>query len=413
MKIAVIDHVGNHGGGSRVVRLLLPALMKLDPELEMTYYGNPAAIRREGIESEFAAAGIRVLALDSLRLRNSPILGSGYLKRAIELIQTQLFSKFPWLPVRLSGNVTREISCRVKGYDIAFYPWPFLLKFPELSCPSVGLFHDFNYKYYFGGSFVFSPSQRAQLEEEMPAWLERSIPVVSTKFMATELQSFYPTVTRPPHVVHLAPLSVNQVDRTQAREAVRQFGITTQYLLYPTHLCSHKNIGPLIAAFALLRQQGRELALVLTGAGTDEVRGYANAFGVRLDKQCGEVRGLGYVTNHQMDCLIQCAAVMVSSSLYEAGNGPGLDGWGRGIPVAMSNIPAFLEHIHVSGVKAKVFDPRSPEDIADKIASILDNPERARADAASSLEALGRLTWEQTAEAYLKVFKNAVHHTAG
>lgn len=412
MKIAVIDHVGNHGGGSRVVRLLLPALMKLDPQLEMTYYGNPASIRREGIECEFAAAGIRVLALESLRLRNSPLLGSGYLRRAIELVQARLLSKFSWLPFRLSGNVTQEIGFCIKGYDLAFYPWPFLLKFPEVSCPSVGLFHDFNFKYYFGGAFVFSSSQRSQLEEEMPVWLANSTAVVSTKFMATELESFYPAA-RKPHVVHLAPLSVNQVDRAQAKEVVHQFGIATQYLLYPTHLCSHKNIGPLIAAFALLRRQGRELALVLTGAGTDEVRGYANEYGVRLDKHRGDVHGLGYVTNHQMDCLIQCAAVMVSPSLYEAGNGPGLDGWGRGVPVAMSNIPAFLEHIHVSGVKAKVFDPRSPEDIANKIASILDNPDQAQADAESSLAALRRLTWEQTARAYLKVFKSALHQTVG
>ena len=47
MKIAVIDHIGNYGGGSRVVRSLLPALKLLDPDLEITYFGNPTAIRRE------------------------------------------------------------------------------------------------------------------------------------------------------------------------------------------------------------------------------------------------------------------------------------------------------------------------------------------------------------------------------
>lgn len=412
MKIAVIDHVGNHGGGSRVVRALLPALKQLDPDLELTYFGNPEAIQRENSAVEFAALDIHVRELKSLLLRNGPVFTSVYVRRAIQLVQARWLSGQSWLPVVLSGNVSKEIATRVKGFDLAFYPWPFMLEFPKLDCPTVGIFHDFNYKYYFGGSFVFSPAQRAQLEHEMPVWLANATPVVSTNFMASELAYFYPEAAHKTKVVHLAPMGgVDLIEPRQAQEVVAQLGIHTPYVLYPTHLCSHKNLGPLIAAMAVLREQGRQLKLVLTGAGTEAISGSASSIGVRLDNNGENVRGLGYVSNFQMDSLIQCAQVVVSPSLYEAGNGPGLDGWGRGTPVAMSNIPAFLEHLEVFDVRAQVFDPRSPQDIAQKIAFILDNEQVARADAEHSLKALNRLTWKHTAEAYLNIFRNVVKNS--
>jgi glycosyltransferase involved in cell wall biosynthesis len=109
-----------------------------------------------------------------------------------------------------------------------------------------------------------------------------------------------------------------------------------------------------------------------------------------------------------MDALIRCASAVVSSSLYEAGNGPGLDAWARGIPVAMSGIPPFVEHVEVQGVRAKIFDPRDPLDIAEKIGEILSDPERAREDAQESLRRIREVTWERTAEQYLSVFERAV-----
>jgi glycosyltransferase involved in cell wall biosynthesis len=108
-----------------------------------------------------------------------------------------------------------------------------------------------------------------------------------------------------------------------------------------------------------------------------------------------------------MDALIQCARVVVSSSLYEAGNGPGVDAWARAIPVAMSDIPPFIEHIKVQDVKAQVFDPRNPQDIANKIDAILSNPEKATEDALYSQSVLKNFTWEKVAEKYLAVFNKA------
>jgi glycosyltransferase involved in cell wall biosynthesis len=185
-------------------------------------------------------------------------------------------------------------------------------------------------------------------------------------------------------------------------------GVRFPYVIYPTHLTVHKNLGPLLVAISILEKRGHDVSLVVTGSGTQAASGRACPYGVVRGVLPPNVLGLGYVTNRQMDALIRCAAVVVSSSLYEAGNGPGLDAWARGVPVAMSRIPPFLEHVEVQGVRAKLFDPRDPRDIADKIGEILSEPARAREDAMESLLRIREITWKKTAEEYFSVFDQAV-----
>ena len=56
MKIAVIDHIINPGGGARVVRSLLAALKRVRPDLDITFYGSEHGIKREGIKKALAFA---------------------------------------------------------------------------------------------------------------------------------------------------------------------------------------------------------------------------------------------------------------------------------------------------------------------------------------------------------------------
>lgn len=406
MKLAVIDHIGNPGGGSRVVRSLLPALKNLRHSLDVTYFGNPFSIKREGLDRELSGVGIKVKNLNSVRRASygiAGIRGSAYFVRKF---QEQYGARLPFLPTFITGAVHREMEKVVRGFDLAFFPWPYMSVCPSLDCPMVGIFHDFNHCYYFSGAPTFSRWQHELLKRELPVWLSRSTPAVSTNFMARELRKFYPEFADKVEVVHLASMStVSKITFAEAQRIVtEELKITKKYILYPANPCAHKNIGPLLAAIPILKRMGHDIVLVITGPEIERINGHACEIGVELGFGEQDVFGLGYVTNLQVDSLIQCASVVVSTSLYEAGNGPGLDAWARGVPVAMSNIPPFLEHLEVQGVRAEVFDPRSPRDIAEKINEILSNPEKAKVDALHSQQALSRLTWEQTAEKYLAVF---------
>lgn len=396
MKIAVVDHVGNWGGGSRFARALLLALRKNYPEVEITYCYNAPSFRREGVVSEYLSAGITCVALTSLR-ESSP--------RLLDKVICGAANRMPILLSRFLGKQTslqKEISALTKGHDIAIFPWPFLLEYPDIDCPAVGVFHDFNYKYFFG-SKVFSDKQCSDLSRQIPRWLANCKPIVSSKFMAAELSKHYPYAAKNVDVIHLAPFALSSLTDQQARSIIAGMGITQPFIVYPTNLCVHKNLGMLLRALYLLRQDGFGIPLIITGPGTESIRGNVCAFGCEISGSGPNVLGLGYVTNDQIDALVQLAEATVSTSVYEAGNGPGLEAWLRGTPVVMSNIPAFTEHMEVLGVTAHLFDPYNAHDIARAIRFVLNNREVARSSAQLSKSLIERYTWDIVARRYYDV----------
>ena len=192
MRIAVVDHIGNFGGGSRVIRAMLPAMRKLRTNLEIVYFGNPVSMQREQMAKEFNRYGIETRALNSMTLVSRDLFGIGGIAAIIRRLRTKFEKRLVSLPPYFSGAVHREVERVCQGFDLAYFPWLFYINCPRLSCPMVGTFHDFNFKYYFSGPSMFTKDQLRVLNREIPIWLEKSTPVVSTFFMAGELEKFYP-----------------------------------------------------------------------------------------------------------------------------------------------------------------------------------------------------------------------------
>ncbi len=406
MKIAVIDHIGNPGGGSRVLRALLPAMKRARPELKITFFGNPHSIKRESLDLlEKSNGGFKIRSLSSTRLAGRDLFNIRGSRHVISLFQRKLAKPLSSISYYLSGALHKELEHVIKDFDIAFFTWPFHLKCPELECPMAGIFHDFNFKYFFSGQ-ISAPWVSDFLNCEMSIWLSKSTPIVSTNFMRSELQKFYPEFGEKTKVVPVAPTTtVSEVNQEKALQIVRNyFKIQKNYVLCPTNINSHKNIGPLLSAFPILKKKGHDILLIFAGSGTEVINGRSCAIGLEINGEPKDVFGLGYVTNEEIDSLIQCASIVVNPSLYEGGNVPGFDAWQRGVPVAMSNIPPFLEHMAVHNVHAEIFDPRCPEDIAEKMDFMLSNPEIIKTRARDSQRAISQFTWERTAEGYLTIF---------
>jgi glycosyltransferase involved in cell wall biosynthesis len=403
MKLAVIDHILNPGGGARVARSLLPALKKIRPDLQITFFANEHGVRRDSLDEVLTEHAIKFVPLRSVKFSGRDLFGIRGSRHILSMVQRKMGKIHSLLPLSISGELQKELETVVQGFDFAFFTWPFHLKCPKLSCPMAGIFHDFNYKYYFCANAMHSSLEKF-LNEQMPTWLGNSTPIVSTEFMRTEVEKFYPDFGHKVKVVPIAPMStVSSIEMSAAREIVKKLGIPKDYILCPTQTVGHKNAGPLISAVSLLKQKGYPGVLVFTGSGTESINGRVCGIGVERNQLPQDVYGLGYVSNEEIDALIQCASVVVNPSLYEGGNGPGFDAWARGVPVAMSHIPPFLEHISAHGVRAEIFDPRSPQDICDKLDAILSYPEKASADSVYSREAISHFTWEKTAMGYLRI----------
>ena len=409
MKIAVVDHILNPGGGARVNRALLPAMKRVNPDLKMTFFCNEHGIKRDNLGDMLRDHDIAISYLKSVKFSGKDFFGIRGSRHVLSMVQRKLGAISSLLPFSISGELQRELEQVIKGFDFTFFTWPFHLKCPKLTCPMAGIFHDFNYKYYFSANAMHSSLEKF-LSAQMPTWLSNSTPIVSTEFMKTEVERFYPQFGHKVKVVPIAPMStVSSMSKEETKEIIKKFELPLDYVLCPTHLTGHKNAGPLISAFALLKQKGYPGALVFTGLETEAMCGKASSIGVEKNQLPQDVYGLGYVTNTEIDALIEHAAVVVNPSLYEGGNGPGFDAWAKGRPVAMSNIPPFLEHIAVHGVRAEIFDPRSPRDICEKLDNILSNPQKALEDGEHSRQAIGQFTWERSAAGYLSVINEAIH----
>jgi glycosyltransferase involved in cell wall biosynthesis len=403
MSVNVVDLTGNHGGGTRFVRALLPALLRARPGLEITFLTTEEGLVRNDAVTDLRAAGVKTRALTIVDGMN------WYAQPFAQRLRYRLRHWMRLEPDR-RAYMRMQFQREVDGADITYFPWPYLLPVPRLRSPMVMTVHDLNFMYFFGTPIFGSDATRT-MTEQMRSWLSATSAVTSSQFMADEIRKFYPDCGRVP-VIRLAPFS-DPVGAPGSPEPQLPERVQSPYVLSANNVTQHKNLGAAIAAQAILRQKFPDIRLVMAGVGTEASTGRATAIGTARTEEDADVIGLGYVSNDEINRLIDGAAAVINTSLYEAGNGPGLDAWSRGTPVAMSNIPPFVEHLPALGVEAALFDPRNPADIAAKVADIIDNGDRWREVANRSRAAIQAHTWDRVASDYLSVFDASLAAVSG
>ncbi|MBB5322241.1 glycosyltransferase family 4 protein [Marinobacter oulmenensis] len=146
--------------------------------------------------------------------------------------------------------------------------------------------------------------------------------------------------------------------------------------------------GVLFLAEAFGKLKNPNLYLLVAGAGTEQ-----DAFErIILDSGAKErVYMLGGVANGDMPEVYRASDVSVLPSLMEATSIAGLEAMACGLPLIGTNvggIPAILRH-HDNGL---LVEPRSPEQLAEAITSLTDNP--------ATCTQMGRRSRERTIEEF-------------
>jgi glycosyltransferase involved in cell wall biosynthesis len=188
-------------------------------------------------------------------------------------------------------------------------------------------------------------------------------------------------------------------DRTAAAEAVRErFGISGPYVLYVGHHQPQKNVARLIKAFLSLNRNDMTLAIAgnIEGCATQ----YATeAAGSPL------VRYLGVVhDDRELAQLYRAAHLFCFPSLHESFGLPALEAMASGCAVIAARGTGLEETV---GAAAKLFDPRSVDEIADRLESVVsDDVERERL-VADGLERAKRFTWDRSLRAHAETYRRA------
>jgi glycosyltransferase involved in cell wall biosynthesis len=166
----------------------------------------------------------------------------------------------------------------------------------------------------------------------------------------------------------------------------------------------HKNLARLIAAMPVVLAAEPDAILVLTGNAT--------AYEAELVAEVAQrgvsehVAFLPFVNAEELEGLYAGAACFVLPSTNEGFGLPVLEAMGRGVPVACSNVSALPE---VAGDAAHYFDPLDVNAIGQAIIETLtDHPGTERLVEAGRRQAAS-FTWERTAEGTLDCYERAWH----
>lgn len=302
--------------------------------------------------------------------------------------------KYLWTQLRLSWEMWRRPS------DVLFVPAHVLpLVSPEKSVVTI---HDVGFHRY---PELYPLKQRLYHE-----WTTRDIVrrcpriVTVSEFSKREIIDCYGAK---PEQITVAPLAVADSIREASPEEVSalrdRLSLPKRFMLFIGRIEEKKNVGALIEALALYRQQthDHELKLVLAGRegfGIEALRARIAELGLNE-----AVKFTGYLDEDDKSALLTAAEVYVQPSWYEGFGIPVLEAMRCGTPVIAANSSAMPE---IAGEgNALFFDPASAMDLAACMVELSSNEKRQQLIANGKTRE-AQFSWRKTAEIILPLLTN-------
>jgi glycosyltransferase involved in cell wall biosynthesis len=178
------------------------------------------------------------------------------------------------------------------------------------------------------------------------------------------------------------------------------------YLFYPAMIRPDKNHLNLIRAMGILKSQGVETHALFTGDPglmeqmlTDEIK-------QQQLEDC--ISFVSYVDDEELCYLFQHAQAMVMPTLAGPTNIPQLEAFALGCPVLTSDIYAMSWQIGDAGI---LFDPESPEDIADAIHQVWLNDSKRTELIGKGYQRRSEYSFEVFANRYAQVIQTSARRT--
>ncbi|MBJ6727033.1 glycosyltransferase family 4 protein [Geomesophilobacter sediminis] len=289
------------------------------------------------------------------------------------------------------------------GFDLVHHPFN-VLNPVSLSVPSVLTVHDIQHEYC---PEFFSAADLHKRKRLFGPSCKEALRIISiSDFTRSCIMERYDVA---PEKIDVVPVGCGAeyrpIEEPAVLEAVRKkYTLDRPFLFYPAATWPHKNHKALLAALRLLRERwGFDGCLVLTGIAKqshDALLSEIAKLGLH-----GFVKVLGYLPLEDLPVLFNLAEMLAFPSLFEGFGIPVLEAMACGCPVVCSNVTSLPE---VAGDAALLFDPKSPEAIAEAVWSVWnDRSERDR------LRRLGfarvpEYRWDRVARKTVDVYRAAL-----
>lgn len=192
-------------------------------------------------------------------------------------------------------------------------------------------------------------------------------------------------------------------ERPESQAALSSLGVPAdkRIILFIGSEHPRKNFGRLLRAFAQLNEPNT--ILVKVGAPRYPQRAELQRLAVNLGIK-HQVLFLDRVSDEIMPLLYSAAEAFVLPSLHEGFGVPPIEAMASGTPVALSKTTSLPE---VAGEAALYFDPRSTDELATALGTILTNPQLRAELRIRGLERAALFPWGRTVKGILESYDRA------
>ncbi len=202
-------------------------------------------------------------------------------------------------------------------------------------------------------------------------------------------------------------------ERTEkTRQEIRRRVNCRKYLLYVGVWMNHKNLPRLLAAFATVAKNHKEIDLVLTGQakpGFVDAKRLAAGLGINENR----IKFVGHLEDELLPALYAGAEMLVFPSLYEGFGLPAIEAAACGIPVVTANVTSLPE---VMGEAAAYVNPENTADIERAMEKVLTDRPYAQKLVTAGKKRADSFRWEHCARQTLNFYRQVadggklIHH---
>ena len=295
-----------------------------------------------------------------------------------------------------------KVLTALKPHDVDVIYNPKLSVPLRAGCKTVFTMHGLE---QFAAKQYFAPYDRAYFTVAMQLYCRKADGIlVMTQTGKMDLQKYLGV---PPEKIHVVPESYNErchvvEERGELDQVRAKLQLPDRFILFVGGITPLKNIPTLLRAFTTLKARHVPHKLVLAGFKrwrfAKELT-WIEKLGIRDD-----VVEPGFVEDTELPALYTLADCLVLPSFYEGFGLPILEAQACGCPVVISRRGAMPE---VAGEGAALlFDPASPEELADRIGQILQDASLRGSLVGRGLENVKKYAWTRTALQTIRLFES-------
>jgi len=178
----------------------------------------------------------------------------------------------------------------------------------------------------------------------------------------------------------------------------KEFGLGDQTIVYAGRIAPEKNIDVLVQALPLVRAKLPGITLVLAGQGHDFEKIKALAKKLKVE---GSVKFLGTINKPTLAKLYNAAETFVIASTSEVQSMTILQAMACGLPIIGTRSRGIIDCVKENGF---LFTPGKPQELADKIVSVLSDRNLRQKFSQKSLLTVKNYSAETVAETWEKAY---------